>query len=76
MSDVVLIDQDTVMFMPNFGAAMVVVLPGQLMASGIATVGGKKIAIDGDEKDVQVAGCMYTAPPYVIPGTGTLKIDA
>ncbi len=76
MSDVVLIDQDTVMFMPNFGAAMVVVLPGQLKASGKATVGGKKIAIDGDEKDVQVAGCMYTAPPYVIPGTGTLKIDA
>ena len=76
MSDVILIDQDTVMFMPSFGAAIVVVQPGQLKATGKATVGGKKVAIDGDEKQVQVAGCMYTAPPFIIPGTGTLKIDA
>ena len=75
MTDTILIDQDQVMFMPSFGAAMVVVLPGQLKASGKATVGGKKIGLVGDEAQVQVAGCMYTAPPYVIPGTGTLKID-
>ncbi len=76
MTDTLLIDQDQVLFLPNFGAATVVVLPGQLAASGKAKVGGKKVAIDGDEKQVQVAGCMYTAPPFVVPGTGTLKIDA
>jgi hypothetical protein len=32
--------------------------------------------VDGDEKKVEVPGCVYIAPPYVIPGTGTLKIAA
>ena len=76
MSDLILIDTDTVLFMPNFGAAVVVVQPGQLKASGPATIGGKKICVDGDEKQVQVPGCSYVAPPYVIPGVGTLKIDS
>ena len=48
----------------------------QLKATGPATIGGKKICIDGDEKQVEVPGCTYVAPPYVIPGVGTLKIDS
>ena len=76
MSDLVLVDADIVMFMPTFGAAVVVVQPGQMKATGPATINGKKICVDGDEKQVQVPGCMYVAPPYVIPGTGTLKIDS
>ena len=74
MSDFILIDQDQAMFQPNFGPAVVVVRPGNLKASGPATLNGKKLAVDGDEKDVSVPGCMYMTPQYSIPGTGTLKI--
>lgn len=74
MGDFVLIDGDSVIFMPAFGVAVVVVQPGTLRGSGPATINGKKICVDGDESKVSVPGCMYTAPPYVIPGTGTLKI--
>lgn len=76
MPDFVLIEGDKAMFLPTFGAATVVVQPGDLKGSGPATVAGKKICVDGDEKQVSVPGCAYIAPPYVIPGTGTLKIAA
>lgn len=76
MSDFVLVDGDRALFMPNFGAAMVVVKPGKLSGSGPMTIRNKKICVDGDESSVNVPGCQYVAPPYVIPGTGTLTIDA
>jgi len=76
MSDFILIDGDIVQFMPAFGAATVVPLPGNLAGSGPATLNGKKLCVDGDEKNVQVAGCVYMTPQYSIPGSGTLKIDA
>jgi hypothetical protein len=76
MADFILLEGDKAIFLPNFGPAMVVVKPGDLKGSGPATLNGKKICVDGDEKKVSVPGCMYMAPPYVIPGTGTLKIAA
>jgi hypothetical protein len=76
MSDFILIDGDIVMFMPSFAAATVIVQPGKLAGSGPATIGGKKICVDGDESKVSVPGCMYMTPQYSIPGTGTLKIAA
>lgn len=76
MSDVVLIDGDQVMFLPMFSPAIVVVQPGKLAGSGPATVGGKAVCVDGDEKNVSVPGCMYMTPVHSIPGTGTLKIAA
>lgn len=76
MADFVLIDGDKVIFMPSFGPATVVVRPGNLQASGKTTLKGKKVGVDGDEKKVEVPGCMYTTPIYSIPGTGTLKISA
>ncbi|MCG8338569.1 MAG: hypothetical protein MJE63_29025 [Proteobacteria bacterium] len=76
MSDIILIDGDIVNFLPPFGKAIVVPIPGQMKAGGKASVQGKNVCIDGDEKNVSVPGCMYTAPPYTIPGTGTLKIDS
>jgi hypothetical protein len=63
-------------FQPSFGAAIVVVLPGTLTASGPASFGGKKVCIVGDEKSVAVRGCMYITPSHPIPGTGTLEIEA
>lgn len=76
MADFILVDGDTVTFLPAFPPALVTVQPGKIEGSGPATIGGKKICIDGDEASVEVANCPYVAPPYVIPGTGTLKIDS
>lgn len=76
MSDFILVEGDVVMFVPAFGAAVVVVQPGKLEGSGPASVGGKKICVEGDESKVAVAGCAYMTPQYSIPGTGTLKIAA
>ncbi len=76
MSDFILIEGDIANFIPAFGAAVVVVQPGDLTGSGPATIGGKNICVDGDEANVSVPGCMYMAPPFVIPGTGTITIDA
>ena len=75
MEDWILVDGDTVLFVPSFGVATVVVQPGTLKGSGPSTYAGKKACVDGDEGDVSVPGCMYTTPQYSIPGSGTLKID-
>ena len=76
MSDFLLLDGDVAQFMPSFGAAVVVPLPGTLRGSGPGTRSGKKLCVDGDEKNVSVPGCVYMTPQYCIPGSGTLKIDS
>ena len=76
MSDLILIHGDKANFNPTFGAAIVVVKPGNLEGSGKSTLQGSKVCIDGDEKKVSVPGCMYITPIYSISGTGTLKIAA
>ena len=76
MPDLILIDGDQADFMPNFGAAVVVVRPGTLSASGPATLDGKSVCVEGDEASVSVPGCMYTTSQYCIPGTGTLEVDS
>jgi len=76
MGDFILIHGDKANFLPNFGAAVVMVRPGDLKGSGPATLNGKKVCVDGDEKQVSVPGCVYMTPQYSIPGTGTLKIAA
>ena len=76
MADFVVIDGDQAIFQPSFGAAVVSVRPGRLTGSGPATHQGKRLCVDGDEGSVEVPGCMYVAPPFVIPGTGTLEIQA
>jgi hypothetical protein len=78
MADFILIDGDTVNFDGNFTSpvATVVALPGTLHASGKATLGGKKVCVEGDEANVAVPGCPYTTPQCSLPGVGTLKISA
>lgn len=76
MLDLVIIDSDLAMFSPAFGMAIVIVRPGKLAGTGKSTVNGKRICLEGDEKKLEVPGCMYTTPQYIIPGIGTLKIDA
>lgn len=75
MPDSILIDGDKALFMPNFGAAVVAVRPGNLKGAGPATIKGKKICVKGDEKKVSVSDCVYMTPQYCIPGLGTLKIE-
>lgn len=77
MKDHVLIHDDMVIFNPAFGPVMVAVQPGKLTASGPATLDGKKVCVEGDEKSVNVAADFYINPPYAIPtGKGTLTISA
>ena len=76
MNKLLLIEGDLAIFLPTFGAATVVVQPGTMKASGPATIGGKKICVDGDESKVEVPGCVYITAQHSIPGTGTLKIAA
>ncbi len=77
MADFILVNNDIVLFLPAFSPAVVVPLPGTIAGSGSPINGtGKPVCVDGDESKVQVAGCMYVAPPFVIPGVGTLKIQA
>ena len=76
MPDLVLIDGDVVTFLPVFGAAIVAARPGRISGSGPARVANSPVCVDGDERRVQVPGCTYVAPPYVVPGVGTLKISA
>lgn len=76
MSKFIVVDGDTVTFLPTYGAALVVPIPTTIAGTASKTkVTGKPACLEGDEKDVKSSGCMYVAPPYVIPGTGTLKID-
>ena len=69
MDDFILIEGDQVIFLPNFGAATVVVKPGQLKGSGPCTLNGKKLCIVGDEAGVSVPGCTYTG--ISVSGTST-----
>ena len=76
MSNLIIIDGDMVNFLPTYGSAVVVPVPTTIAGTAEkTTVTGKAVCLEGDEGDVQSAGCMYIAPPYVIPGSGTLKID-
>lgn len=76
MQDYVILDGDLAVFMPSFGAAIVVVRPGKMAASGITSLMNKKICLKDDETNVMVIGCVYTTPLCSIPGVGTLKINA
>lgn len=75
MPDFILITGDQAVFQRTFGTATVETKPGKLRGSSRTTMTGKKLCVAGDEKKVRVPGCSYKAPPYTIPGTGTLKIS-
>jgi Contractile injection system spike tip protein len=76
MLDSILTAGDEAIFQPNFGKAIVVVLPGFLIGTGKAKVQGKTIYVEGNEKKVIVPLCAYTSPPFVTPGTGRLSIES
>lgn len=74
MADFILVDGDNVTFTPVFGGALVTVKPCNIKGTGLDTVLGRKMCVEGDEKLVAVHGCPYTRPPFAIPGVGVIKI--
>jgi hypothetical protein len=76
MADSILVTGDTVVFLPSFGAATAVPVPGTLSGTGRANVGGKPVCVDGDETMVIVPGVAYTSPSFPVPGVGILSIDS
>lgn len=82
MEDFVILDGDAVQFIPAFGQAIVTVRPAIMAATrfppstpGYFNVNGRQPCVAGDEQRVSVPGCAYIAPPFVVPGVGTLKIQ-
>lgn len=72
--DTIILDGDQVAFNFKFGTAIVRIEPGIMKGTGKTTIKGKKICIEGDEKSVEIANCLYVAPPFVVAGVGTIKI--
>ncbi len=74
MSDIVIIDQDSLLFMPMFGNRVVIATgPAQIRGSGLSNINGRKVCIAGDEKQVRI-NAVYTTPTHTIPGTGIITI--
>lgn len=73
MGDYILMEGDQAFFDQTFGDAVVVVLPGTMIATGPTTINGKKICVQGDESKVMVLGCSYSVTGFM-GGVGTLKI--
>ncbi|MBD2449046.1 hypothetical protein H6G76_18175 [Nostoc sp. FACHB-152] len=76
MADFILITGDQAIFKPNFGQAIIIVRPGNLIGTGKDKINGQLVCVDGDEKKVTVPGCAYTTPQYSIPGVGMLFIES
>jgi len=77
MSDFILLSGDIVNFLPNFGAAVVTVMPGTITGTGARSKATQKpFCVAGDEKMVMVPGCPYISGAFSVPGVGMLKIMA
>ena len=67
---------DLATFNPQFGPALVAVVPGNITGSAQFTIDGSIGCVEGDEGTVSVPGVVYTVPPaFSIPGVGTLTIQ-
>ncbi len=75
MTDCILAEGDQVLFEPLFTPAMVIILPGVLMASNSVTLNSRRICVVDDIQQVQVPGCPYTSSAFSIPGVGILTIE-
>ncbi|MCC8458636.1 hypothetical protein [Photorhabdus aegyptia] len=74
MSKQLIIDGDSLLFEPLFGNRQVTILvPAIIRGSGHAQIQGKKIAIVGDEKKVQLQA-QYITPSHPTLGMGIVTI--
>jgi len=74
-ADFIIKTGDLATFNPAFGTATVVVVPGNMSGTAQFKVDGSIACVQGDEAKVSVPGCSYVAPPFTIPGVGTLTIQ-
>ncbi|MBV8042099.1 hypothetical protein [Pluralibacter sp.] len=74
MRSPVMVDGDTLTFIPLFGHRTVIPPPGtaKILGSGHATIDGKKVCVLGDERNV-VVPAIYLIPGYT-PGQGLITI--
>ncbi|OWO84285.1 hypothetical protein B5C26_04440 [Photorhabdus luminescens] len=74
MSKHLIVDGDNLLFEPLFGNRQVTILgPAIIKGSGHTQIQGKKIAILGDEKKVQLQA-QYITSSHPIPGMGIVTI--
>lgn len=77
MVDNYILTGDQVVFLPNFGSAIITPIPGVIIGSAAKmTVNSKPVCLQGDEKKVVVSGVAYINGSFAIPGVGTLTIEA
>lgn len=81
MADYILIEGDKADFSSAFTTVGLTIshpngLTVDLKAGGKATLGGKKVCVQGDEKKAIISGCMYKTPFHTVDGSGNLKIEA
>ena len=72
----IIVSGDVVNFLPPFGSAIIVPVPGAMVGSAATVMTtSKPTCVEGDEKKVVVPGVAYINGPHVIPGVGILTID-
>lgn len=76
MTSAVIVDGDMMAFESLFGnRTVILVSPPIIQGSGHATIGNKKVCIEGDEAKVQL-NATYTTSSHTVPGTGIIRIKA
>ncbi|KWI32623.1 hypothetical protein WM04_13490 [Burkholderia ubonensis] len=76
MMSLVVVDGDALAFEPQFGDRMVTLVdPPMIRGTGLATIGGVKVCIEGDEAKVRLKA-IYSTSTYTVPGNGIVTIKA
>ncbi|KVQ00510.1 hypothetical protein WJ95_28420 [Burkholderia ubonensis] len=76
MMSLVVVDGDKLVFEPKFGVRTVTLVdPPMIRGTGLATIGGAKVCIKGDEAKVQLKAT-YLTEIYTVAGTGIVTIKA
>ena len=74
MRTAVIVDGDTVFFMPFFGLRIITIPMTTIRGSGHACIKEKKVCVKGDEKKVRLI-TPYTSGQYTVPGTAVVTIE-
>lgn len=78
MSQFIVITGDKVIYDPTFMTRTVVPVPAVMTGTGHATINQLKVCIAADinQASTKVMSTSYVSPPYTIPGTCQLEIQA
>ncbi|KVP47940.1 hypothetical protein [Burkholderia ubonensis] len=76
MMSLVVVDSDTLLFERQFGDRIVTLVdPPLIRGTGLTTIGGVKVCIEGDEAKVRL-NATYLTGIYTEEGTGVVTIKA